>query len=1284
MKQRLLSLAFIVLLPCTGIFAQVPGPENGSIFREITQEAGITYSGTSFGHVWIDVNADGFPDMFTTGHGKPQFYMNKKDGTFRVTDIPLIREYDSITGLPYRFFDLHGATVCDVNNDGFPDLYVPIGGDGGNSTGKQNFLFLGTGDSLIFVNRAGEFNLTDSLGRGRAGLWFDQNGDGYLDMFLSNLDRNDLQFRSSLYRYNPATGKYDHEPNTGMQNTSLYHTALIRNVANTANLMVTADQRNQALEVIDVSRLPFNRVLNNLHFGLSDFAIGDFNGDGIQDIFSVSNMFVSEGVAINDTTLQALLYSSRQANGYATERRVSFRTEGKIRVESTLYPYKGEIKKYWRIGRSGRQPDTNIFELDAGDPGNQGFLNCPLCVGPHIGYNTSIGKWEIFVNDPMGNGRCAFRITSDQPITDIETHNFSNNALLAGDRLLIGQPNGGYLQKQGFLTNAPNLTKTFSVVAADFDNDMDLDLILACRGSAVNYENRYYENDGNGNFSLIPDFGAKGSQLGRSGSISTADINNDGFLDLFLENGEGVKDDDGSPLAFNDGPYQLFLNKGNSNHWIVFDISDEDSPGNKLAMGTTVLAYAGGKKQIRLKGSELHSYAQNDARIHFGLGPNEKADSVQIIWPDGYMSTFYCLRADSIYKISGKNNGPVFDEVTFDFPSVICFGDSTGVLPGISNEGITGVWNNPNVSNTASGSYTFTPHPGQCAGPVTLEIEVMPKPLLTLTGPARGCEGDTILLQASTNGSLLWSTGDTASVIKLVLTTSTHITVTASNQYGCTKILRKEIIVRKKPSTPVAVSNSPVAVGSSIVLTATSTSAGEFIWTSPNGTISSGSNLVIGNATESLSGLYTVVVNEHGCNSNEAEVMVEVVSTLQYSGKITTSSGTAIGEAVVQARGRGGRNALSLADGSYMLNLLVNNAYEIETEKEDNLTDLFVTIADIVRLERHLNGQSTLETAYEVIAADVDRSHSLNEVDVQLIKAFVAGESAAWPHGEVWTFVLADHIFPDPQHPFPYPVTRYYYGVEDAQEQDLIGIRWGNITDPAASNNPTVQLSLPDKEVGPGDQFVLPVIVSDFNQVSGWQLLLSWNPDVLEYTGWEAAANDYSPYVGASSVENGLLSVLATASPQRFLSLPDESELIHLHFTAKEVPGGTSTVEIIPGRGKTELTDQDIKLLNTYIQNATVRIFVGTSVHDTPNSIQAILIPNPFSQQSILRFELPYASSCHITVTDVSGKLISNRRFNGQPGINQVEVGHQLPAGTYLLHLRTDTGALTLKMVVVK
>ena len=96
------------------------------------------------------------------------------------------------------------------------------------------------------------------------------------------------------------------------------------------------------------------------------------------------------------------------------------------------------------------------------------------------------------------------------------------------------------------------------------------------------------------------DFGATGSKLGRSGALTTSDYNNDGFVDVFLENGEGKVSDDGVPFHFNNGPSQLFLNKGNQNHWVEFDL--KEPTGNRLAVGTVVYCYLNGERQVRLKG----------------------------------------------------------------------------------------------------------------------------------------------------------------------------------------------------------------------------------------------------------------------------------------------------------------------------------------------------------------------------------------------------------------------------------------------------------------------------------------------------------------------------------------------------------------------------------------------------------------------------------------------------------------------------------------------------------
>lgn len=80
---------------------------------------------------------------------------------------------------------------------------------------------------------------------------------------------------------------------------------------------------------------------------------------------------------------------------------------------------------------------------------------------------------------------------------------------------------------------------------------------------------------------------------------------------------------------------------------------------------------------------------------------------------------------------------------TFNAVPVLCYGDTAPLLPSLSNNNITGVWNPLTIDNTQSGSYTFTPNPGQCATSFIREVTVTPLITPTFLSPAPICNGDT-------------------------------------------------------------------------------------------------------------------------------------------------------------------------------------------------------------------------------------------------------------------------------------------------------------------------------------------------------------------------------------------------------------------------------------------------------------------------------------------------------------------------------------------------------------
>lgn len=80
----------------------------------------------------------------------------------------------------------------------------------------------------------------------------------------------------------------------------------------------------------------------------------------------------------------------------------------------------------------------------------------------------------------------------------------------------------------------------------------------------------------------------------------------------------------------------------------------------------------------------------------------------------------------------------------------ICEGENLDALSTTSNNGIDGIWA-PELNNTITTTYTFTPNDGQCADSTTLTIVVNPTILPEFSAVAPICVGETLLALPTTS-----------------------------------------------------------------------------------------------------------------------------------------------------------------------------------------------------------------------------------------------------------------------------------------------------------------------------------------------------------------------------------------------------------------------------------------------------------------------------------------------------------------------------------------------------
>lgn len=552
-----------------------------------------------------------------------------------VNELPEDTSFNILNYLYY--YNGGGVAAGDINNDGLPDLYF-------TSNLGSNRLYLNRGNYQFE-------DVTERAGVGGPEGWTsgvtmaDANGDGHLDIYVSAVSYLAMRGRNVLYINNGDGTFSDKTKQFGLEHVGYSTQAtffdydadgdldmyLLNSSVHSERGVSSRPQRemrhpragdrlfrNDGQRFIDVSEAA------GIYGGVEGYGLGvvasDVNLDGCIDLYVANDFQENDFLYFNncdgtftDSVATAMGHTSQFSMGVDAG---DFNNDGSPDlIVLDMLPEREDILK-----TSANAESFTLYDLKV-----------------KAGYHSQYARNTLQLN--RGGGR------------------FSEIGYLAGvfatdwswAPLFADLDNDGY--KDLFITNGiyrrPNDLDYINFVGneaiqASLEKGITRDnLTLLQRMPQVPLPNYAYRNNGDLTFTnLAQTWGL--AQPGFSNGAVYVDLNNTGALDLVVNNIN-------APAAI----YRNRAREINGNHYLTVLL--RGSRANTYGVGAKVVIKHRGNTQMLEQIPTRGFQSSVDPRLHFGLGPSVRVDSLTVIWPDRRYQVLTNVSADQMVVLSQED-----------------------------------------------------------------------------------------------------------------------------------------------------------------------------------------------------------------------------------------------------------------------------------------------------------------------------------------------------------------------------------------------------------------------------------------------------------------------------------------------------------------------------------------------------------------------------------------------------------------------------------------------------
>jgi hypothetical protein len=508
------------------------------------------------------------------------------------------------------------VSVVDFDRDGWQDIYVTNSGEG-----SKNGLYQNQADGT-FKDVAGEMNIADvnqvGTGVSMGAVWGDYDNDGYEDLFLYKWGKPELFHNDAGHGFTRVTEQAG-LPAWANANTSIWldydrdgrldlflggyysETIDLWHLATTEMMPESFEYaRNGGRKFLfhNLGDGRFEEVSSQLGINTRRWALAasaaDLRGTGYPDLFIANDYGVAE-LFLNQDGKKFDDVGEKSGVGFAPKSgmNVAFGdilNQGKFAIYVTNISEEGILlqgNNLW-VQREGTSGNDVQYDNLARD---MGVELGGWSFGAQFGDLNNDGTLDLYVTNGYVSGEKGSNYWYD--FSKISGGNSTIISDAAHWPPMQGRSLSGYQQK------------------------------------------RIWLNDGAGRFTEVAQVvGAIDTFDGRS--VAQADFWNRGVLDVVVANQRG--------------PLLLYKNTvAPENHWIEFEL--EGTASNRSAIGAEVRVFWNNQQQVQEVSGGSGFCAQNERRLHFGLGKTARVEKVEIRWPSGKMQTLDSVEVGKINKV---------------------------------------------------------------------------------------------------------------------------------------------------------------------------------------------------------------------------------------------------------------------------------------------------------------------------------------------------------------------------------------------------------------------------------------------------------------------------------------------------------------------------------------------------------------------------------------------------------------------------------------------------------